>query len=109
MACGADGCGVVTGELNLPDDWDDWEDPDDWAERADWDEDRWWSWLPVDPELVELAALPAAWETCVALAMPREAPRAPTMPSPANPAWSRLLRWRGVMSSTLCGVPVPNL
>jgi hypothetical protein len=46
---------------------------------------------------------------CVAEPIANEAPSAPTIPSPARPAWSLLLRWRGVMSSTLCGVPVPNL
>jgi hypothetical protein len=45
----------------------------------------------------------------VAVPIPNDAPRAPTIPSPASPAWSRLLRWRGFMSSTVRPVPVPDL
>lgn len=50
--------------------------------------------LDVDGLVVDPALL--AWP------MPKEAPSAPTIPSPASPAWSRLLRWRGVMSRRCC-------
>jgi hypothetical protein len=33
----------------------------------------------------------------VAIPIPIDAPRAPAIPRPASPAWSLLLRWRGVM------------
>jgi hypothetical protein len=75
---------------------------------------------PVDVELVDaerwcepvvVAPVPAAWPLpeWVDRPMPNEAPRAPTIPRPARPAWSLLLRWRGVMPTTVRTVPVPNL
>jgi hypothetical protein len=61
-------------------------------------DDRWSSEAVVP-------ALPA-WppdEVCVAEAMPNDAPRAPTIPRPASPAWSLLLRWREVMHRRCVG------
>jgi hypothetical protein len=67
-------------------------------------------WVRVWWEVVPWAVEPGAAEAVrVAIPMPNDAPRAPTMPSPARPAWSRLLRWCVAMSSTLPRDPVPDL
>lgn len=52
---------------------------------------------PAEPLAAPLAE-PLAEPVWVAAPMPNEAPRAPTIPRPARPVWSRLLRWRGVMT-----------
>ena len=108
VACGGDGCGAVT--------------PDCERELVEPEREERWAWWPGVPEdppddagepssvpEPPVVADPVVEPVWVAEAMPNEAPRAPTIPRPARPAWRRLLRWRGVMSSTLRRFPVANL
>ena len=57
--------------------------------------------LPEELEEPEVLEEPGVLDDAVpvrlAWPMPNDAPSAPTIPRPASPAWSLLLRWRGVM------------
>jgi hypothetical protein len=84
---------------------DDWEGVTDGVEPDEWREPEWElleeeldddGWVAVAPEPVEVPP-PDEAEVWVAVPIPNDAPRAPTIPRPASPAWRRLLRWSGVM------------
>ena len=92
MACGGLGFGELTdgfgfaGAGEATDVWLRWcRVADDGAEE----------WGFVAPEPVDVPAPDDVWFVD---AMPNEAPTALRRPSEARPVWSRLLRWRGVMS-----------
>ena len=103
VACGADVEGVATGGFEVPDDEDDvrrWfvrfveSDCID-AERC-------------EPEVV--VPVLAVWPLPVWVdrPIPNDAPSAPTIPRPASPAWSLLLRWREVMPRRCGGFLCPT-
>ena len=70
--------------------------------RACWVADR----LPPLPAFPDVPAWPEGADSCVCVARPRPraTPRVLSTPSPASPAWSRLLRWKGVMRPRWVGL-----
>lgn len=104
MACGVDCCGAETLEPEEDDLWEarceDVLSPEESCEPDELDEP--------DEDVPDVVVVPPE-DVWVAAPMPIDAPRAPTIPRPARPAWSPLLRWGGVMSSTVHAEPVPTL
>jgi len=103
VACGADEDGVATGGFEVLGDEDDVRRSSvGFVDSEPFDAER------CEPEVVvpvlSLCPLPV-W---VDRPIPNDAPSAPTIPRPASPAWSLLLRWREVMPRQCGGFLCPT-